>query len=113
MARRRTGLVFDERCFGHHNPPGGPPWLAIPPFERPERLAATFRALEGSGVLRHVERLPARSAPRAALELVHDHSHVERVLTEPRATLRLDHEAWIGPGSVLTTSGFAAGSAIS
>jgi acetoin utilization deacetylase AcuC-like enzyme len=99
VARRRTGLVFDERCFGHHNPPGGPPWLAIPPFERAERLAATFRALEGSGILRHVERLPARSAPRAALELVHDASHVERVLTEPRATLQLDHEAWIGPGS--------------
>jgi acetoin utilization deacetylase AcuC-like enzyme len=99
VARRRTGLVFDERCFGHHNPPGGPSWLAIPPFERPERLAATFRALEGSGILRHVERLPARSAPRAALELVHDASHVERVLAEPRATLRLDHEAWIGPGS--------------
>jgi len=99
VARRRTGLVFDERCFGHRNPPGGPPWLAIPPFERPERLAATFRALEGSGILRHVERLPARSAPRAALELVHDASHVERVLAEPRATLRLDHEAWIGPGS--------------
>ena len=64
--------------------PSGPPWLAVPPFERPERLAATFRALEGSGVLRHLERLPARSAPRAALELVHDASHVERVLAEPR-----------------------------
>ena len=28
---------------------------------------------------------PPRSAPRAALELVHDASHVERVLAEPRA----------------------------
>ncbi len=99
MARRRTGLVFDERCFGHRNPPSGPPWLAVPPFERPERLAATFRALEGSGILRHLERMPARSAPRAALELVHDASHVERVLLEPRTMTRLDHEAWIGPGS--------------
>ena len=96
---RRTGLVFDERCFGHRNPSGGPPWLAVPPFERPERLAETFRALEGAGLLRHLERLPARSAPRAALELVHDASHVERVLAEPRAPLRLDHEAWVGPGS--------------
>jgi acetoin utilization deacetylase AcuC-like enzyme len=99
VASRRTGLVFDERCFGHRNPPGGPPWLAVPAFERPERLAATFRALEGSGILRHVERMPARSAPRAALELVHDASHVERVLLEPRATTKLGHEAWIGPGS--------------
>jgi acetoin utilization deacetylase AcuC-like enzyme len=99
VASRRTGLVFDERCFGHRNPPSGPPWLAIPPFERPERLAATFRALEGSGILRHVVRLPARSAPRAALELVHDASHVARVLSEPRETTQLDHEAWIGPGS--------------
>ena len=101
MASRRTGLVFDERCFGHRNPLSGPPWLAVPPFERPERLAATFRALEGSGILRHVERLPARSAPRTALELVHDASHVERVLIEPRTTTRLDHEAWIGPGSAI------------
>jgi acetoin utilization deacetylase AcuC-like enzyme len=99
VASRRTGLVFDERCFGHRNPPSGPPWLAIPPFERPERLTETFRALEGSGVLRHLERMPARPAPRAALELVHDASHVERVLTVPRTTVLLDHEAWIGPGS--------------
>jgi acetoin utilization deacetylase AcuC-like enzyme len=99
VASRRTGLVFDERCFGHRNPPSGPPWLAVPPFERPERLAATFRALEGSGILRHVERMPARSAPRAALELVHDASHVERVLVEHRIPVKLDHEAWIGPGS--------------
>jgi acetoin utilization deacetylase AcuC-like enzyme len=99
VASRRTGLVFDERCFGHRNPPSGPPWLAVPPFERPERLAATFHALEGAGILRHLERLPARSAPRVALELVHDASHVARVLAEPRTTTRLDHEAWIGPGS--------------
>jgi acetoin utilization deacetylase AcuC-like enzyme len=99
VASRRTGLVFDERCFSHRNPTSGPPWLAVPPFERPERLARTFRALEGSGILRHVERLPARSAPRAALELVHDASHVERVLSEPRTLIQLDHEAWIGPGS--------------
>jgi acetoin utilization deacetylase AcuC-like enzyme len=95
----RTGLVFDERCFGHRNPTGGPPWLRIPPFERPERLAATFQALEGSGILHHVERIPARSAPRTALELVHDASHVERVLAEPRECTTLDHEAWIGPGT--------------
>ena len=95
----RTGLVFDERCYGHHNPPLGPPWLAIAPFERPERLAATFRALEGSGILGKVDRLPPRSAPRTALELVHDASHVERVLAEPRTSVTLDHEAWIGPGT--------------
>jgi acetoin utilization deacetylase AcuC-like enzyme len=95
----RTGLVFDERCFGHRNPPGGPPWLAVPPFERPERLATTFQALKGSGALDHVERVLARSAPRAALELVHDASHVERVLADPKTTVKLDHEAWIGPGS--------------
>ncbi len=99
MAPSRTGLVYDERCFGHRNPPSGPPWLQVPPFERPERLAETFRALEGSGVLRKVERLSARSAPRTALELVHDASHVERVLTEPQQSVKLDEEAWIGPGT--------------
>jgi acetoin utilization deacetylase AcuC-like enzyme len=99
VASRRTGLVFDERCFGHRNPPAGPPWLPIAPFERPERLASTFKALEGSGVLAKVERVPARSAPRTALELVHDASHVERVLAEPPRSIKLDEEAWIGPGT--------------
>ena len=33
-----------------------PAVAAVPPFERPERLAETFRALEGSGVLHKVER---------------------------------------------------------
>jgi acetoin utilization deacetylase AcuC-like enzyme len=94
-----TGLVYDERCFGHRNPLHGPAWLRVQPFERPERLAETFRALEGSGILHKVERIAARSAPRAALELVHDASHVERVLAEPRDTVRLDDEAWIGPGT--------------
>ena len=38
-------------------------------------------------MLRNVERLTSHSAPRAALELVHDASHVERVLAEPRETV--------------------------
>ena len=50
-------------------------------------------------MLRKVERLTARSAPRTALELVHDASHVERVLAEPHHSVELDEEAWIGPGT--------------
>ena len=30
---------------------------------------------------------------------MHDASHVERVLAEPRQLVELDHEAWIGPGT--------------
>src|SRR3954470_20438679 len=108
VASRRTGLVCDDRGAGHPPPRRAPPWLRVPPFERPERLAETFHALEGSGVLRKVERLTARSAPRAALELVHDASHVERVLAEPDEAVELDEEAWIGPGT-RTAALFAVG----
>ena len=59
-------------------------------------------------MLRKVERLTARSAPRTALELVHDASHVERVLAEPPDTVKLDEEAWIGPGT-RTAALFAVG----
>ena len=69
-ARRRTGLVYDERCLAHRNPPGGvafgtlPSWATVEAFERPERLSLTRDVLEGSGALAHVEAVPAREATR-------------------------------------------------
>ncbi len=104
----RTGLVYDDRCLGHRNPPGGlplgtfPEWATVEAFERPERLSLTWRVLEGSGVLDAVRRLPAREATREELELAHTPGHVERVLAAAASGVEthLGHEAWVGPGSL-------------
>ncbi len=107
MVLRRTGLVYDERCLAHVNPPGGvafgtlPPWATIEAFERPERLSLTRRVLEGSGALAWVTELAARPATPGELALAHSEAHVTRVLEaaarpEP---VELGGDAWTGPGT--------------
>jgi acetoin utilization deacetylase AcuC-like enzyme len=106
-ALRQIGLVYDERCLAHRNPPGGvafgalPAWAPIEAFERPERLSLTLRVLEGSGALAHLERIPAREASEAELALVHAEAHVRRVLDAAarRAPTCLGPDAWTGPGT--------------
>jgi acetoin utilization deacetylase AcuC-like enzyme len=104
---RRTGVVFDERCLAHVNPPGGvapgtlPAWATVEAFERPERLSLTWRVLEGSGALESVTRLEPRLATEDELALAHSPAHVERVLAaaarpEP---VELGHESWTAPGT--------------
>jgi acetoin utilization deacetylase AcuC-like enzyme len=104
--RRRTGVVYDERCVAH-SPPGGmpagslPDWAALPAFERPERLTLTRRALEGSGVLASVTELPARFATEDELRLAHTEGHVRRVL-DAAATgelVSVGDDVWSGPGT--------------
>jgi acetoin utilization deacetylase AcuC-like enzyme len=102
----RTALVYDERCVLHSPPPGVPgiplpPWATVETFERPERLVRTRQVLEGSGVLAHVEELPARFATEDELRLVHTPAHVARVLDAARSEdgIQLGHEAWTGPGT--------------
>jgi len=102
----RTAVVYDERCLLHTPPPGVPgiplaPWATVETFERPERLALTRRVLEGSGVLAHVDELPARFATEAELGLAHGAAHVERVIAAARSAsgVQLGHEAWTGPGT--------------
>ncbi len=107
MAERRTGLVYDERCLGHVNPPGGvafgtlPAWATIDAFERPERLSLTRGVLEGSGVLAHVTALPATFATPVELALAHSEAHVERVLAAAALPdpVELGVDAWTGPGT--------------
>jgi acetoin utilization deacetylase AcuC-like enzyme len=106
VPERRTAVVYDERCL-LHRPPGGlpagelPEWAALPPFERPERLSLTRRALEGSGVLASVTELPARFATEDELRLVHTEAHVRRVFAAAATGKRVElgHEAWVGPGT--------------
>src|SRR5215218_3517821 len=102
----RTAVVYDERCVRHAPPPGVPgiplaPWATVETFERPERLTLTRRVLEGSGVLAHVDELPARFATEDELRLAHEAAHVERVIAAARSEsgVQLGHEAWTGPGT--------------
>jgi acetoin utilization deacetylase AcuC-like enzyme len=104
---RRTGVVYDERCLGHINPPGGvapgtlPGWATVEAFERPERLSLTRRVLEQSGALGWATEIEARHASEEELALAHTHPHVARVLEaaarpEP---VELGGDAWTGPGT--------------
>ena len=107
MPARRTGLVYDERCLAHVNPPGGvafgslPAWATVEAFERPERLSLTRAVLEGSGALAWLTELEARQATPGELALAHSEEHVARVLDaagrgEP---VELGFDAWTGPGT--------------
>jgi acetoin utilization deacetylase AcuC-like enzyme len=113
---RRTGLVYDERCLPHRNPPRGEPfgtypeWATTVAFERPERLTETWKVLEASGVTRHVQRLEAREATDDELGLVHTDEHVRRVIEAARRPepVNVGFEAWTVPGSE-TAARLAAG----
>jgi len=104
--RRRTGVVYDERCVVH-DPPGGippgglPEWAAVPAFERPERLTLTRSALEASGVLAEVIEVAPRLATEAELRLAHTEAHVRHVLEAVATDERVDvgDDAWSGPGT--------------
>jgi acetoin utilization deacetylase AcuC-like enzyme len=104
---RRTGLVYDERCLPHRNPPRGEPfgtypdWATTVAFERPERLTETWKVLEASGVLEHVHRVEAREATDDELRLVHTDEHARRVIEAARSPepVNLGFEAWTVPGS--------------
>jgi acetoin utilization deacetylase AcuC-like enzyme len=107
VPERRTGVVYDERCLAHVNPPGGvafgtlPSWATVEAFERPERLSLTRSVLEGSGALEWVTELEAGFASPDQLALAHTEAHVARVLEaaarpEP---VELGWDAWTGPGT--------------
>ena len=107
MAERRTGLVYDERCLAHVNPPGGvapgtlPAWATVEAFERPERLSLTRGVLEQSGALEWVREIAARPATPDELKLAHTEAHVARVLeaaSRPEP-VELGGDAWTGPGT--------------
>jgi acetoin utilization deacetylase AcuC-like enzyme len=107
VAERQTGVVYDERCLGHVNPPGGvapgtlPAWATVEAFERPERLSLTWDVLQGSGALAWLTPIEARHASAEELGLAHTEAHVARVLEaaarpEP---VELGGDAWTGPGT--------------
>ena len=79
----RTGLVYDERCFGHRNPPSGPA-VAAGAAVRAARAAGgdvpRARGLGRAAQGRAPDRAQ-RAADRARARA--DASHVERVLAAP------------------------------
>jgi acetoin utilization deacetylase AcuC-like enzyme len=107
VPERRVGLVYDERCLAHRNPPRGlpfgtfPEWATTVAFERPERLVETWKVLQSSRVLEHVQRVDAREATEEELRLVHSDAHVRRVLEAARSgePVNLGFEAWTVAGS--------------
>jgi acetoin utilization deacetylase AcuC-like enzyme len=116
VPERTVGLVYDERCLPHRNPPRGEPfgtypeWATTVAFERPERMTETWKVLEASGVLEHVQRVEAREASDDELRLVHSDAHVRRVIEAARSPepVNLGFEAWTVPGSE-TAARLAAG----
>jgi len=116
VPERRVGLVYDERCLAHRNPPRGEPfgtypdWATTVAFERPERMTETWKVLEASGVLDHTQRVEAREARDGELRLAHAPEHVRRVIEAARSAdpVNLGFEAWTVPGSE-TAARLAAG----
>ena len=108
MAERRTGVVYDERCLAHVNPPGGvafgtlPEWATIEAFERPERLSLTRQRARGKRRAGLGER--ARGAPgdrgRAGARALARRTW--RACSRPRRgpePVELGGDAWTGPGT--------------
>eukprot|EP01062_Namystynia_karyoxenos_P026142 TRINITY_DN20411_c0_g1_i1.p1 TRINITY_DN20411_c0_g1~~TRINITY_DN20411_c0_g1_i1.p1 ORF type:complete len:713 (+),score=134.21 TRINITY_DN20411_c0_g1_i1:90-2141(+) len=78
-------LAYDERVM-RHAPPGyaTTPDPAAPDAdpanpERPQRVAAIWRALEAAGLLQRCQRVPFEPARRSDLELAHNPDYVQRV----------------------------------
>jgi len=93
-----TAYAYDERCLDHDNgsmilEERAAGWIDVPHFERPERLSRTMTVLEKALVLPQLDRLPAREATRAELELVHTAAMIEAIeIASVRGAL-----SWVGP----------------
>jgi acetoin utilization deacetylase AcuC-like enzyme len=93
-----TALLYDERCLLHDNgsmilDERARDWLAVPHFERPERVARTFQVLERAGVLDQLHRMAVPEATSDDLELAHTREFVRRI----QSACRRGEFAWVGP----------------
>src|SRR4051812_41034570 len=89
----RTGLAADLR-FRAHLPPGAH-------SERPERLVATERRLEETGLRARTIALPVREASRQELERAHRPGYLDDLERRLRATSHgwLDPDTYFSPGT--------------
>ncbi|MEX0653241.1 MAG: histone deacetylase [Phycisphaeraceae bacterium] len=72
-----TGLIYSERFLEHDTGPGHP--------ERPDRLRAIHRHLQGRGLLDALVPLPFKPADRRWIEHLHKPDYVERIFAACRA----------------------------
>ena len=104
MAERRSGIVHDDRFLAHRNGGATAGWLPVEPFERPQRLEWTLRALEGSGLLARLQRIEARACTMGELGHVHTPAHLEALAEIAAGAARtqavaVGEDTWLGPGS--------------
>lgn len=104
MADRRSGIVHDDRFLAHRNGGESAGWLPVEPFERPQRLEWTLRALEGSGLLARLQRIEARPCDMGELGYVHAPAHLEALSAIAAGAARTEavevgEDTWLGPGS--------------
>eukprot|EP01065_Artemidia_motanka_P051337 TRINITY_DN9036_c0_g4_i2.p1 TRINITY_DN9036_c0_g4~~TRINITY_DN9036_c0_g4_i2.p1 ORF type:complete len:721 (+),score=92.83 TRINITY_DN9036_c0_g4_i2:79-2241(+) len=81
----KVALAYDERMM-RHSPPGysQKPELDAPDAdlenpERPQRIAAVWRALNEAGLTQHCQRAKFEPAKRSDLEVAHEGSYVKRI----------------------------------
>jgi acetoin utilization deacetylase AcuC-like enzyme len=86
-------LVARDPAFAGHDPGRGHP-------ERPERLAAVERGIEGAAELVDIAPLTVRPATRAELERVHPAAHLDRLMAlSAGGGGRIDADTSVSAGS--------------
>jgi acetoin utilization deacetylase AcuC-like enzyme len=92
----RTGLVTDERFRAHEAPREHP--------ERPARLEAIESALDGAGVVARCQRVPARPATRAELELAHAREYLDAL----ESSVGRGGRGWLDPDTFFSDGTWSA-----
>lgn len=104
MSKVRTGFVYSDTYLAHDPGPENP--------ERPERLTAVIKALDGSRLLEKLAGIEPAPAGLEWIERVHDKAHVSRVREAcGRAPALLDWDTAVSKGS-FDAALLAAGGAI-
>jgi acetoin utilization deacetylase AcuC-like enzyme len=96
LPRVRTGLCTDERFRAHHAPREHP--------ERPERLVAIDHALVAAGIPQRCEKIAARPATRAELELAHAPGYLDAL----ERTVGKGGAGWLDPDTFYSDGSWTA-----
>jgi acetoin utilization deacetylase AcuC-like enzyme len=99
----RVGL-YDHPAFREHDSGAGHP-------ERPARLDAVRRGIEGAALESRLQLLTPRPASRDELRVVHSAAHIDRVAATEGRTVHFDPDTQAGPRSYAAAL-LAAGSVV-
>ena len=88
-----TALYTHPDCNQHQ-------WSKHP--ERPERLTAVMERINSSGLLQHMDEVPATEVSDSQLQMVHHASFIEEIIgSEPEEGLtKIDADTFMSPGSL-------------